>query len=279
LGATCSVPESKALLEKLFADEAVQQRITMASVAVNSYSRVTGKTFLQLSEWQHGVRRSYPLRGAGIDLPRIVLGRRASKPDEDDADDEAFEAVNHRDMRVSSVIDVHAWDKAVWRGCGYLGYGPPRPPCMAFLFENAAAARKIFERLRARFGEADSGEEIVVSIIRHLPRENPHHYCIQLASKGEMQGGAANKPVMMATRSMTMTPQDSKNLEMFLSEYKRHGAYYLMPAVLPSNASTAAEFLFDLAIKKQALTAKSASEVTERDIESLALRIRGLKSA
>lgn len=278
MGAACSVQDSKALLEKLFADEAVMQRITMASVAVNSYSRVTGKAFLQLTEWQHGVRRSYPLRDTGVDLPRVALVRPADEPEQ--SGDAASWTANHRDMRVSSVIDVHAWDKARWRGCGYIGYGPTLAPAMAFLFENAMAARKIFERLRARFGEADSEEEIAVSIIRHLPNSSPHHYCVQLSSNSEVRDEQLKtKPVMFATRSMTMTPQDSKNLEAFLSEYENHETYYLLPAVLPADESSAPEFFFELAIKKQALTVKSAAEVLERDIESVALHIRGLKSA
>jgi len=106
---------------------------------------------------------------------------------------------------------------------------------MAVLFENAIAARKIFERLRARFGDADVSEEMIISIVRQLPNSHPHHYCVQIASKGEAaSGAAASKPVMIATRSMTMTPNDSKNLEMFLAEYKRHGAFQLLPAALPS---------------------------------------------
>ncbi|WP_439543309.1 hypothetical protein [Hyphomicrobium sp.] len=281
MGATCSVRDTEELLHKLFTDEGVQQRITMVSVAANSYSRVSAKTFLQLSEWKEGVRRSYPLRGKRADLPRIALPRGDENPDEEDEPDkDPFEISNHRGMRVSSVIDVHAWDKAVWRGCGYLRFDRTQPPCMAFLFENAAAARKIFERLRARFGKADTGEEIVISIIRHLPGENAHHYCVQVASKGEpSSGGKGAKPVMLATRSMTMTPLDSRNLDMFLTDYGRVGAYYLLPAVLPSTATTDPEFIFDLAIGKQSLTVKSAAEVSEHDIESLALRLRGLKFA
>jgi len=284
MGAAFSIRDSKELLHKLFTDEAVQQRITMISVASNSYSRVAAKSFLQLSEWQEGVRRSYPHRGKRADLPRIALPSRDEDSDdgEDDPDKDPFEITNHRGMRISSVINVHAWDKASWRGCGYLGFDRSQPPCMAFLFENAAAARNIFERLRARFGEADSYEEIVISIIRHLPGENPHHYCVQVASKGEPPScGRAAKPVMLATRSMTMTPQDSSNLDRFLTGYGSAGTYYLLPAALPiaATAAPAPEFFFDLAIRKRELTVKSAAEVTENDIESISLRLRGLKFA
>lgn len=116
------------------------------------------------------------------------------------------------------------------------------------------------------------------TLVRQLPNPHPHHYCVQIASKGEAaSGAAASKPVMIATRSMTMTPNDSKNLDMFLAEYKRHGDFQLLPAALPSAGSTQPTFFFDLGIRKKLLTAKPAAEVSEHDIESLALRQRGLK--
>src|ERR1700704_1317221 len=89
--------------------------------------------------------------------------------------------------------------------------GRSQLPCMAFLFEDMAAARKIFERWRERFGAEDASEEI--GIIRDLPDTNPHHYCVQIASKDPISRGIGTKSsVMVATRSMTMEPNDSRNL-------------------------------------------------------------------
>jgi len=147
---------------------------------------------------------------------------------------------------------------------------------MAFLFDNAAAGRKIFERWRERFGEKDVNDEIKISIIRRLPETNPHHYCVQVASRYPASSGTtAGRPVLMATRSMTMEPANSENLDMFLAGFERFQTYYLLPAVGTANP----EFFFDLAILKRGLIVKSAAEVDERDIESLALRIRGLKAS
>lgn len=277
LGMTCSVPDRVAMLEKIFTDEAVQQRITMVSVASNSYSRISSKMFLQLSDWQHLMRRSYPRRGERADLPRVAISRGDdASDDESEPAEKRFEVKNHRGMRVSSVIDVHAWDKASWRGCGYLQYDQVPAPFMAFLFDDAAAARKIFERLRNRFGEEDGGEEILISIIRHLPDSNPHHYCVQVASKGETpSAGSSAKAVMLASRSQTMMPTNSQNLDAFLAAYERFGAYYLLPAVGVRDP----EFFYDLTIKKRNLSVKYAADVAAHDIESVALRIRGLKFA
>jgi hypothetical protein len=274
LGTACMVRDADTLVKNLYTDEAVQQRITMITAASNSYSRVATRNITRLSDWQGVVRRSYPLRDQRVELPRITLPRNVEDPDESrDAGDETFEIKNHKGISVRSVIDIHAWDKAVWRGCGYLKVGHSGPPCMAFLFENAAAARKIFERWRGRFGEKDVNEEIAISIIRHLPETNPHHYCVQVASGYPTSSiNTAGRPVLMATRSMTMEPTNSENLDMFLAGFERFGAYYLLPAAGTANP----EFFFDLAIMKRSLAVKSTAEVSEHDIASLALRIRGL---
>jgi len=147
---------------------------------------------------------------------------------------------------------------------------------MAFLFENAAAARKIFERWRGRFGEEDINEEIAISIIWYLPQTNPHHYCVQVASRYPVSGSdTPRRPVLMTTRSMTMEPANSENLNLFSAGFERSGAYFLLPAA----GAVSPEFFFDLTIMKRSLTVKSAAEVTEHDVASFALRIRGLKSS
>src|SRR5260370_29335784 len=89
---------------------------------------------------------------------------------------------SHRDIRVSSIIDVHAWDKARWRGCGYLQLRSSSVPYLALLFEEAEPARKIFERWLARFGKHDEQEVIGISIIRDLPNHRSQDYLVQLAS-------------------------------------------------------------------------------------------------
>ena len=228
----------------------------------------------RLSDWQQVVRRSYPLRDQRVELPRITLPRNVEDRAEGrDAGDQTFEVKNHRGMSVTSVIDVHAWDKAVWRGCGYLKTGHAGPPLMALLFENAAAGRKIFERWRERFGEKDVNDEIEISIIRHLPETNPHHYCVQVASAyPASSSNTAGRPVLITTRSMTMEPGNSENLDMFLAEFEHFGTYYLLPAAGTTNP----EFFYDLVIMKRRLTVKSAGELGKHDIASLALRIRGL---
>ena len=278
MGTTCGMRDFKALVERLFENEAVLHRVAMIVAAPNSYTRLASRGFGRLSDWDKVVARSYPLNSTRVDLPRVPLpGNNSPEADNDDGREDVFDFRNHREIGISSVIDVPAWDQAQWRGCGYIQPGLAHPPFMALLFENASAAKKIFQRWRTRFGEADANEEIAIAIIRNLPESDPYHYCVQVSSKDPVSGGKTPKgPLMMATRSMTMEPPNSNNLEMFLAGFKQFGAYFLIPATLQDGKS---EFFFDLAILKRSVTVKAADDIDEHDVEALALRIRGLKFA
>lgn len=272
LSMACMVRDIKELLEDLFTDEAVLHRITMIASSPNSYRRTASRDFARLSDWDNAVRRSYPLRSERTTLERVPLLVDAEQTA--DQEESVFDVKNHREVGISSVIDVHAWDQARWRGCGYMQLGFSHPPFMLLLFENAAAARKIFERWRERFGEEDANEEIAISIIRNLPESNPHHYCVQISSKyATVAAGQSRRPVVMATRSQTMEPSNNTYLEMFLAGHQRFGAYFLIPAIGLSKS----ELFVDLAILKRSVSVKSADDIGEHDIEALALRLRGMK--
>lgn len=275
LGAACWVRDSTTIVKDLFAEEAVLQRITMITTSPTSYNRLTSQSFSQLSHWQKFVKRSFPLQARQQALPRVTL-RKEEKSTKEEGD-EADEPIGHRDVNVRSVIDVHAWDQARWRGCGYLQWNPAGLPAIAFLYDNGDAARKIFERWRTRFGEEDTKDEIGLSIIRELPDASMHHYCVQIASAAAaMPPTGSRGPTLMVTRSMTMEPADSRNLDMFLAAYRRFGMYYLIPAVVGGSQPS---FIFELSIRKRGLSVKTAAEVTEHDIEALALRLQRMKFA
>ena len=141
---------------------------------------------------------------------------------------------------------------------------------MAFLFENEEGGRKIFERWRERFGTQDEHEDIYLSIIRQLPRQNKHHYCVLITSKlPENDSFEPKKVITIASRSLVMEPDSDINLERFLESYRRFKAFYIMPAVLGTSGTP--DLVFDLSILKRDLTITIASNVGERDLEAMAL--------
>jgi hypothetical protein len=269
---TCMFEDPKRLLDKLFEDEAVQQRMMLVTASTNSYRRLMSQDVARLSDWKEFVRDSYDLRPKRPALKRFEF---ETKPSTDDQEDSAKAPKSHTNRTIRSVIDLHAWNSARWKGVAYADLGPARAPAVAFMFENREAATKIFERWRTRFGERDVEEEIYLTIVRQLPGQNPNHYLVFIASKQpDLSAYQSGQGLAIASRSMTMEPNDSVNIDRFLTGYHRCGTYVLMPAILQDGQPP--ELLSNLGIIKRAINVKLAAHISPEDIESLALRQRGM---
>lgn len=273
LSATCMIQDVETLIEKLYRDGAVQQRMTMIVHTSNSYHRFAGKKTSRLNDWQEVVKKSYTLRTTRPTLTVIKQDNEdIVESTSSESTSEKLPKVNdHRKMSVQSVIDIHTWDKATWRGIAFTQFGPEQPPCLALLFENRESARKIFERWHERFGNEDKNEEIAISIVGQLPQKNKHHYCALITSRQkDTHSYKTEKAQYFAIRFTTMEPDNSTNLENFLSLYKQFGAFYLMPAVL--NDTQIPELIPELSILKREITYKVASNIGKHEIESIVLR-------
>lgn len=273
LATTCVIEDVEALIQQLYDDDAVHHRMTMVALAANSYHRLASRSVSRMSDWEDAVKTSYELRSTHPTLTLVTFNNENGVAGEDaeDRDHEPPEINDHRALSVRSVIDIHAWDKARWRGAGYAQISPSQPPCIAFLFEDKEAGRKIFERWQERFGTHDEEDEISLSIIRQLPQQNRHHYCVLITSKYPKKGDfKPNQIITMASRSMVMEPDNDVNLERFLESYLHFQAYYLLPGFLTGTG--APELDFDLTILKRNLVVKLAEDVNEHDVEAMALR-------
>lgn len=272
LTTSCVIEDIETLLQKFYVDEAVHHRMTMVALGSNSYHRVASKSASRIGDWQEAIKNFYQLCPTRPTLTPIKFKNETAVETNDGEDRrDSPKLKDHRALSVRSVIDTHTWDQARWRGTAYVQLSLSQPPYIAFLFENEKSARKIFERWRDRFGAHDENEEISLSIIRQLPQQNKHHYCILITSKyPEGDDFKPNQIITMATRSKVMEPDSDVNLERFLESYRHFGAFYLLPALL--NDTGKPELLFDLAIFKKNLTVKLASNIGEHDVEAVALR-------
>lgn len=264
LATTCIIDDVKALLSKLHDDEAVLCRMAMIPTVPSSYHRVASKILSRVSDWKDAVYKHYPLQE-----PRPVLTIVKLEPPQSEGDGNDGEINNHRALRVRSVIDVHAWERAAWAGTCYVEIRPRRTPGIAFMFKDREAGRKIFERWRERFGTNDANEEIYLAIVRNLPGQNPHHYIVLITSKLPPENERdPDQLIVTANRSMTMTPESGINLQRFLDAYDEFREFYVMPAVLVNGVP---EVMQDLAVLKRHISVKDAKAVGEHDIEMMAL--------
>ncbi|WP_199174315.1 hypothetical protein [Roseateles chitinivorans] len=264
---TCHVKSTKDALPRLFEKDAAGERVAMVGSVCLSRARIFSGV-ARLSDWEKHSPKRYDVLPT---RPRIVRSSSAMRREEPQGGNEERtadlpEIRDHRDMRVRSVIDVHLWDRAKWRGAGYGDVGPHAPPWFGLMFTDGEAGTRIFERWRERFGDVDKDEEIYIGMVRKFSAEHPAHYGIIVTSNLKDDERIA----MVAARMHTMLPTNDVNLSRFLAAYRRVGSYLLMPATFDGSGPPV--FRHDLAIKKRALIVKDAAEISATDIESMYLR-------
>lgn len=273
LGATCLVPDAERVLRTLTTGERVYARMALVTAAPNSYHRMLGRYLMRPADLADAVPQSYPQRENRPAIEPIdvvaLAAERSGRPAEELLRLEPG-GESHRNLGVRSVIDLHLWDAACWRGTGFAENQPGYPPFFALLFEDEDAASKIFARWRERIGVYDENERIRLSVIRRLPGRHPAHYSIQISANplpGELEAGQV---IAFTARSLVAEPQSETNLESFLASYRHYGAYYLIPAIWQEGLDQP-RFLLKYPLLKRQLNVIDADEATDQDIERIAV--------
>lgn len=270
LAAACVGPSLGEAVKAMFESDLVAERLTTILFIGNSYNRFARRFISRLSDWNEHQPESYDIKDArpilDVEADEGEAKFRESRTDEPGS----YRVKSHDDLAVQSVINVHLWNRATWRGNLYMTVGSPAPkypPYLCLCFENGDAGRKIFEGWRERFGESDDGNQIYLAIVRNFAAERPYDYKV-LVTSGRPRLVDASRLVSIPSRIHEMNPASSENLERFLTDLNVVGSYWLLPATFENGEPRIFE---DLAIKKNALSVKDASEVTDHDLEWMAI--------
>jgi len=270
MAATFVLPRLEDAMGRLVAKGSAHDRVSSVLASLSALHRIAGRPIVRLD----GASKDYPMRDrpAVADLELLAGG-------DDDGDvpagpkvgDERPTVGRHRGIKVQSVIDIHSWDEARWKGILYASYGDDVPPIFALTFTNAAGARRIFERWRERFGTKDVNHDINMSIIRNLPGHPTSHYAIQITSR-RPDDGSWERGVLYQTvnRVQVMEPADDTNLKTFLAKRRAVGCFMLAPAILSAGQP---DILTDLVILKRDINVVDAADVAEHDVENVALEM------
>lgn len=177
----------------------------------------------------------------------------------------------HSDRVARSVINIPLWDSARWSGVFYMGCYPDDtyPPTLGLLFKSENDARYIFEEWRQRFGKADVNDEIRICFIKGIDKSAPAHYKVHISSNlGNLS--EANQ-FIITSRINTMTPTSTLNFDRFETDYKRIGAFHLIPAVLKDENSQPT-LMQEMCILKRNLFVRWAWEIEEHDEDLVAIK-------
>lgn len=223
----------------------------------------------KLGDWTDGKKEYTSKRPddyAGIKTtPSSVKPDPKGKPKDKD---ELFSNIKHTDIKTVTVIRDQFWNKAKWGGTGFAA-SPDQPPILVFIFEDIEAGKKIFEAWRERFGKADDKDELRITIVRGIDKKNPNHYRVGVGANIEKEL-SPTKLVATMTRSNTMTPTNSANLDRFLAHYAQYRCYWIVPGVVGADGLPDMEL--SLSILKEKVIVRDAWEIGPNDPDSALIR-------
>jgi hypothetical protein len=149
---------------------------------------------------------------------------------------------------ITSLIDIELWNKARWSGVAYSfaksidGNSDPMP-IIGLGFKNPVIGKQIFDELTKRIGSDDYKNRIRLSIIKDIDPLHPNKYKMLIGPNEEylnelLEAGKVNNHIpdssdmgsnlfMSISRVLELQPTSNTNLEIFIKEFNKHGAFLL----------------------------------------------------
>ncbi len=183
------------------------------------------------------------------------------------------ESVKHSDYRIVSPIDTRKWESAHWRGAFFMcSPGSEMAPLLGLAFEHREPAVRIFEAWHERFGGSDADQNLRVAIITGVNISNPHGYAMVVGPNMDRIKLRASSIVGFVAQVKIMQPTSSKNLDLFLSEFRRLGRFRLVAAHWPS-IDTSPEVIPPYSLEKFDLIVRPAWTIAENDPDGFVLNL------
>ncbi len=266
--------------KKLAEDENVFSRALLFSDVITLSQNIYGNL-----DWTSLREVSNSIEGKAYELKRQYQWRpkkkvkQANEPlryGEDEAPEHIANAENlkHNERKVLSLIDIPVWNKAQWSGTFFMVYSEGQcPPCIGLMFKNEDGARNIFNGWRGRLGDKDKKDALRICIITGIDKHNPAHYRVHVGTNlNAYEQIGVQGQVVMVSRIHTMTPDNDKNLSMFLEAYKKYGVYYLLPGIFQEGQSEP-KIIWDMLLFKKLLIVKPAWKIGDNDEDLVVLQL------
>lgn len=256
-------------LEKLFAKEEVYERLSLIFGHRNfTFNILSDKSKYFLSDWvDNKTLKEYPFKRKtpiSFDFKKQEVETENSEVKFD------LDNVAHNKRTVFSIIDTSIWDKAKWKGFGFFRDSSGLGIFLAYEDENAG--KKIFDNWIKKVGKEDKEEQIKITIIKGVDRNNPFWYRVHISSNIENKEFKPGNLLISASRFHEMNAVSSKNLDNLINGFKILKKYRLCPAKIIDLRTGAIEPYFDKAILKKELHIKNAWEIGEHDLDNVVIK-------
>jgi hypothetical protein len=265
-----------AWMKKVAGDEAGFSRaLTLGDVLTLNRNVFGGNPKLRVTDWLEPEDKTWAvLRDGAWRVPKLIDDGRSGSVDSrkfgvGPPPPELMDRsrLKHSDRLILSPVDLPLWDRAKWRATMF-GWYPGTVPFLALVFENGKAGQDIFRAWLERWGQEDKDEALRLAIIRGLSGQRPAEYAVVVGPSLRGSDGQKGKTVMYVSRINRMTPTTTTNLDTFITEYQKAGAFLLAPAEMGPDGPN--PFL-DFSIGKRSLEIRQAWEIGENDPDISAL--------
>ncbi|MVA72096.1 hypothetical protein GOZ81_13540 [Agrobacterium vitis] len=257
-------------IEELVRTENVFERATLFCRAGISRNRVFGTHAGRISDWADCINQKFPMAPDAPAKPEAMKLPPLPGDVVEDVPEVLGEIRSHDDVVVRAIINPRLWDAAEWKGMMYGVTVPGQPPLLGLMFANASKGEAIFKDWLTRFGREDSQDDIHISVIKGIDRQNPFHYRGHITQDLNTLPRKPGAIFVNTSRMNTMTVDNHRNLEMFCEHVRASGAYFLVPAV--SDAFGTPELLLELAILKRKFHVREAWQIGAQDVDAVAVR-------
>lgn len=159
-----------------------------------------------IEEWVEPSDKSYSFKGEIFTVPhKIYFNQKQHTLD-------AF--------RVNQNMDV--WEGAGWKACMFLGDREGAlPPVFGLAFEDATKAAKIMDEWRCL--SAEGKPNVKIFIVRGIDANHPTWYRVCVAPDLSLNKEHSDRMMLAVCRKHTMTPETTKNLDCFESQFRKFG--------------------------------------------------------
>ena len=268
-------PAERSYFEKLFRDEqAMGRALALSSNEISTHNVLGTTPKLRLQDWTVPEAETFPLRRTEPWNPRPTPQAEARKQQptfgmgEPPPELRDIERLKHPNRTVLSPIDISVWEKAGWKGIGFIT-PPDVPPILALLFEHKTAATNLFTSLKRDFGEEDEHGELSITIITGIDRTHPAHYRVLISPT--LTTGTPGSDYVMVSKVLTVTPATAENLERFQQHFDRAGVFYFGRGHIPAGQTMPA-IAEDLLIRSRACRVRPAWEVAENEPDAIGIQ-------
>lgn len=268
LGGNYMFKDVKEFLNNLFAKDEVHERLSIILEHHNFLTNIlTNKPKFFLQNWitsnisEFNLLRTESPISINEELQKLPRNvEKEGKPN--------FQNVTHKKIKAETIINNELWDNAKWKAFGFFSL-PNIPFGLILSFENIDYGKKIFNEWIDKYGKVDSNEEISITIIKGIDKNNPYWYKVFISKKINKNTMSDGQFISLSSRFHRMEPTNSTNLNNLVNGYNAFKKYVIVPAHIDSNFQMTP--IFELGIMKNELTIKDAWEIGIHDFEKVVI--------